>query len=226
MSNKNYFTTLLLAFLLVNSGISKAQNIYLLLGTYYYAEVGAVIGNQTCLKGAANLIVYNKYVLSAGYYMCSRATPNLPDGMAAPLSIGLPSSTYPQQTSNMMGLMFGKAYFTKSRKSRLLLRGGICFGKVSTPGYFSTSSGSAYPFTAESTGPIKTFTSNKVDYTYSVNTENASGFLFHPTYEFPFAEYFGVSTGIFFMATRNSSTIGIDVNLMLGKCRHKISYGD
>ncbi len=226
MGNKKLLNTLLVAILVMNTALCSAQNRYLTAGTYYYAEVGDVIGNQTCIKAALNLIVYQKYVLTGGYYMCSRNTPYLPDGISAPLSIGFPSSAYPQQTSNMFGLMIGKAILARNWKTRLLLRGGICFGTVATPQYFSTYSGSAYPYQAETNGTQKNFTNNQINYTYSIVSNGASGLLFNPTYEFPFSEYIGVSTGIFCMATRNSSALGIDLNLMLGKCRHKISDGN
>ena len=226
MTKSILFIYLVLCFSLTFTVVANAQNRYVTFGTYLYDEGGVILGNQVCKTEAITLIVDNRYSLTAGYYMTSRNSPYLPAEIAAPFSIGIAPSAFPQQTSAMIGLMFGRVYFSPGFRSRMLLRGGICFGTISTPSYFANTTNTNYPYLVPNAGDTKTFSNNGNNYTYSIVSNNQSGVLFNPTYEFTVFNFIGISTGIFAMVCRDNSTVGLDLDITLGKLRPKITDGE
>jgi hypothetical protein len=215
-------SALSLVFILAFAVISNAQYVYQKHGTYYYDELGVVLGNQACLKNATSVMFDNKFIITLGYYYTSRQSPYLPSDYNTGTGLFEISDVLPQQTTSMYGLMVGKVFAAPNRKTRVILRGGFCFGVASTPQNFRRTPTVADPYAVFTSGFSTLLFGNGASYTYDVVDEHTSGLIINPTVEFPLSRFFGLSTGLFANLNSVSSTFGLDVNIIFGKCRSRI----
>ena len=111
---------------------------------FIYIEEGAAVGVGSMEKLAISCIFPKSNIVTLGVHLSWRNTPNLPsdykgiDFQYNDNGLLVASLNTPQQVSEMVSLMYGKVYFTNSKRLRFILRGGIIFGTVITPGNFVT----------------------------------------------------------------------------------------
>ncbi|MBE2290044.1 MAG: hypothetical protein IAE95_10840 [Chitinophagaceae bacterium] len=219
MKNTFVLKTVLFVCGLLYAGFTQAQYVYHSSGTFVYDEVGMAIGLQTTVKSTTTLVFNNRFSISGIYSLSFKNATTLPEVSADKVSLLALPGDLPQQVTQNIGIMFGQVVPSHNKKVRTMIRGGISLGVVSKP-VDITSATSDFQY-AEG-DEVSTFTMNGNGYRYAMLSQNANGIILNPTTEFLVSKYFGVSTGIYAHINKVSSTFGLDVNILLGKCRRTV----
>jgi len=132
---------------------------------YIYLDMGGGDGSHGLFQMTLNTVFLKNNIVSISFYYAWRrsAIPSdfQPDGFNIP--------AYPQQTLSMLGLSYGKVFFSKTPCVRYILKGGLCVGGAATPVNFERKT--TYGF----------FSSN---YNYSLQKEFVIGAVLNPVIEF------------------------------------------
>lgn len=198
---------------------SDAQYVYSKGGTFVYDEIGMAVGIQTTLKTTTTLVIDNKLTISGIYSISYKNASSLPEESNSKVSMLMLPGDLPQQITENIGIMIGQVIPSSNKKVRTVIRGGICLGIVAKP-VDITSANSNYEYSPND--EVYNFKMNGNSYNYTMMAQNANGIIINPVSEFLVSKYFGVSTGIYANINKVSSTFGLDVNVLLGKCRRRV----
>ena len=172
---------------------------------FIYGETGIGYGSHFSVKAAVNSIFDSNRIISVGYYLNARPAPGVPSDYYGGIF-----GSKPQQTLNMLVLMYGEVFFDKNHfKVRYTLKGGIALGNAKTPTNYTSNNLGTYIYNL---GP---------DYNYSYHTVFNYGIVLNPTIELPISRGFGFSFGAFSIINPISSSVGLEANMLIGKLRNR-----
>ncbi len=162
---------------------------------YIYGEMGGGFGTHGTGKLVMNMIFEGNNIVSVGYYTSSRRWSGTPPDY----EVGFLSS-YPRQIINMIGISYGKVFFTGTHGARWVIKGGLAMGEVKTPTDFE-------PFRSL-LGP---------NYTYNYTIDITPGLIINPAIELPVGRGFGFSFGAYANINVISPVVGLDASLIFGR---------
>ena len=140
-------------------------------------------------------------------YSQMRKAPGIPSDYSSPLGIfgkalfWSPGFDYPQEIRNTVYVSTGKVIALNSAgKTRLNLSGGIGCSYLKTPVDFVP------------VDPVVT----AENYTYSSSTGYSVALVLNPVVDFAIWKYFGFSTGLISIISRDRVSCGIEISYLLG----------
>jgi hypothetical protein len=174
---------------------------------YLYAKCGVSIGNINAGKLSLEYISPKGQSFTIAVCGQTRNAPGIPHDYVSPSGIfgkifflGR-DLDYPKETRTTVYLATGTMYtFNNSGKTRFNLAGGIGCSYLSTPGHFVHKEPQG---TAE-------------NYSYSISSGYSVAIVFNPVIDFAVSKYFGFSTGLISIISRDRVSCGIEISYLLG----------
>lgn len=174
---------------------------------YLYAKISGSIGMFYGGKLSMEYISPKGQTFALALYSQMRKAPGIPSDYSSPLGIfgkalfWSPGFDYPQEIRNTVYVSTGKVIALNSAgKTRLNLSGGIGCSYLKTPVDFVP------------VDPVVT----AENYTYSSSTGYSVALVLNPVVDFAIWKYFGFSTGLISIISRDRVSCGIEISYLLG----------
>lgn len=167
-----------------------------------YGNLGFTLGNFMGGSAGINYAVTNKYSLQLEYSGISRTSNSIPQDYTISLvDIFSMGTTMPKDRIKSLRFMAGKLHTINQTGSiRLNVKAGLSFITVTEP------------FNWEKTDYFI-----ESNYTWEYRNVHQVGFVLKPEFEFLFANFVGVVVSPYCELTKNCSSVGIGVGMLLGK---------
>ncbi len=127
-------------------------------------------------------------------------------GFQSNVPVGPIPQPYPEQTLNMFAVSYGKVFFLRTPCVRVIVKGGIAAGTVTTPTDFVKQSYSL-------NNTLYNY------YSYSYQQKAVIGLVANPVLELATGRWFGLSVGPYANLNAQYSLYGIEASMMFGKIR-------
>ena len=169
--------------------------------TIIYMTGGAGVGNFYGPSLGVELGIADRYSLGFTYYDHKKLPANRPSDYKSGIT-GMFSFWGNVARDHLQSYAFtGGIYLpTQSEKSRWHLKAGIVREQVS------------YPVNWEKINNSQT----DENYNYTIRQKNTWGILLNPTYEITLYRVFGLAAGPYLLLNKEKSSVGIEVNYLLG----------
>jgi len=176
-----------------------------------YLKAGGIVGNYYGVDLSLEYISHKEQSFSAGVYFQNRKSPDIPEDYVSPLGImgkvmfwGL-DLDYPKVELTTFYLSTGKVLKSNSGKIRYDLSGGIGVNYIVAPANFIKKE------------PLE----SAENYSYTFNKGYSLGLIINPSVDFAIWKYFGFSTGITSMISKEGFTCGIEIAYLIGLVNNK-----
>lgn len=179
---------------------------------YLYAKFGAGIGNMNGGKISLEYISPKGQSFTLAVCGQTRNAPAIPPDYVSPSGIfgkifflGL-DLDYPKETRTTVYLATGTVFtLNNTGKTRFNLSGGLGCSYLTTPVHFVRKEPE---FTAE-------------NYTYSNKTGYSVAIVFNPTVDFALWNYFGFSTGLISILSKDRVSCAIEISYLFGRVNNR-----
>jgi len=172
---------------------------------FLYVNGGFSVGNLSGGQIGINFAVDNKFSIQAEYSGVVRNSKKIPDDyFTGVIGIFTFGASNPKDEVSSCRLMAGKLKAINSTCTiRINFKGGLSYLTFKEP--YNFNKGNGYLIDA--------------NYTWDYISKHQLGLILKPEVEFVFSNYIGAAVTPYCELTSNISTVGIGVNVLLGKVR-------